>query len=107
MLHQGLGEHDRKPISDLIRVENGFENDGFLRIEPGYKLCKGGKRVTILNSTKSAAPIDIILHDDEAYTRTSIFSFEDNTHSKLDIEEMSSSIHQSLAVVRENMTSNN
>lgn len=97
----GLGEYDRKPLYDLQRVENDLEKKGYLQLSPGYKLCKGGKRVTIIKPTPDGVPLDVILHEEEAYTRRASLAFENPADANVDsILNMSSSINHSLTIVQ-------
>ena len=82
-----------------MRVENETGTPGFLRLERGVQLCKGGKRVTILNPTTKTEPLDIILHDNEAFVRKSSFMFETAGVSSRDITLLDGSINHNLALV--------
>ena len=93
-----MGEYDRNTIFDVVQVE--LENGEGFFVEPGYKLCKGGKRVSIINPKVGGMPLDIILHDQEAYVKQCAFTFTEGLNcSGSDIVNMSSSIHHSLAII--------
>lgn len=94
-----MGEVDRKPLFDVVRVENEIGTPGFLRVEPGVQLSKGGKRVTIVNPVTKAEPLDIILHDNEVFVRKSSFPFAAPGVSGKDIKLLNGSINHSLALV--------
>ncbi len=97
---QGLGEHDRLPIVVPTQVEMDIDGTSYLRLQKGYKLCKGNKRVSIINPALKSDPYDIILHQNEAYARPALQSEVDPTaFSTKDIIDVNSSIQHRLALV--------
>ncbi len=96
---QGLGEFDRLPIQNLTQVENSGNIKSYYYLKPGFVLCKGGKRVTILNpSIPDFVPLDIILHEQEAYIRETPLEFDNREMLQSDIFAVNSSIHHKLSI---------
>jgi hypothetical protein len=94
------------PINIFTQVENNTVEKSFYKVSPGYQLCKGSKRIVIINPTASEEPLDVTLHQQEAYVKPSLIDFEQDSITGKQITMLSSSYNHDLAIIKLNRLKN-